>query len=126
MNKILLITASLALASVTGCAYRDAKMFSDDVNKAVAPKQPDMKACYDGVLKSNPTAAGKVSVAFEIETEEGKFTNITVDKSKTTAPEPVQECVTKNLQGLAISPPDKKLGQGSMEFDFAPGAPPKS
>ena len=121
MNKMLLLTAAVALASVTGCAYRDAKMFSDDVQKAVQPKQPDMRACYEGVLRSNPNASGTVAVAFEIETEEGRFTNVTVDQSKTTAPEPVQECVTKNLQGLAISPPDKKLGQGTMEFTFAPG-----
>ena len=123
MKTFLLVTA-LALASligVTGCAYRDAKMWSDDVNKAVQPKQPDIKACYDSVLKTTPGAGGKVAVAFEVETDQGKFTNITVDKAKTTAPAPVQECVTKNLQGLAVSPPDKRLGQGTMEFDFAPG-----
>lgn len=124
MKSILLVTAAVALSSVAGCAYRDAKMWTDDVQKAVQPKQPDIAACYDGVLKSNPNAAGKVAVAFEVETEEGRFTNITVDRSKTTAPEPVQECVTKNLQGLAVNPPDKRLGQGTMEFDFAPGAPP--
>ena len=46
----------------------------------LATKQADMKACYDGVLRSNPGAGGKVAVAFEIETEEGRFTNVVVDR----------------------------------------------
>lgn len=121
MKKILLLTAAVALSAVAGCAYRDAKMWNDDVQKAVQPKQPDITSCYNNVLKTNPTAAGKVAVAFEVETDQGKFQNITVDKSKTTAPEPVQQCVTNAMQGLAVSPPDKRLGQGTMEFDFAPG-----
>ena len=130
MNKMILLGAVVSVAGIattaTGCAYRDAKMWNDDIQKVVEPKKPDMKACYDGVLRSDPKAAGKVAIAFEVETDGGKLQNVTVDKAKTTAPAPVQECVTKNLQGLSVNPPDKRLGQGTIEFDFQPGAPGKS
>lgn len=126
MKKMILVSAVLALSSLAGCAYRSPEMWRDDFNKVAATKHADMKACYDGVLKASPTAGGKVAIAFEVETEGGKVQNVTVEKAKSTAPEPVQECVRKNIEGLVISPPDKRLGQGTAEFDFQPGAAPKS
>ena len=116
--KTLLI--AVTLATLSGCAYRDAKMFSDDTKKVLEPKNPDIKACYDGVLKTTPTAAGKVTVTFEVETDKGKIINVAVDKANTTAPDSVAECVTKNISDLALTPPDSKLGKGSATYEFAP------
>lgn len=124
MKKIILASAVLALSSLAGCAYRSPEMWRDDVSKVFATKQADMKACYDGVLKTTPTAGGKVSIAFEVETEGGKIQNVVVDKTKSTAPAELGDCVKKNVEGLVISPPDKRLGQGTAEFDFSPGAAP--
>jgi hypothetical protein len=127
MKNIVLVSVVLGVASLTaGCAYRSPEMWRDDVSKVLATKQADMKACYDGVLKSTPTAGGKVAIAFEVETEGGKIQNVTVETAKSTAPPEVQDCVKKNVEGLVISPPDKRLGQGTAEFDFQPGAPPKT
>ena len=42
------------------------------------------------------------------------------------APDSLGDCVKKNVEGLVVSPPDKRLGQGTAEFDFQPGAPPKT
>lgn len=126
MKKMILVSAVLGLSSLAGCAYRSPEMWRDDVSKVLATKQADMKACYDGVLKTTPTAGGKVAIAFEVETEGGKIQNVTVEKAKSTAPDALQDCVKKNVEGLVISPPDKRLGQGTAEFDFQPGAPPKT
>ena len=122
MKKMILVSAVLGLSSlVAGCAYRSPEMWRDDVSKVLATKQADMKACYDGVLKTTPTAGGHVAIAFEVETEGGKIQNVTVEKAKSTAPDAVQDCVKKNVEGLVISPPDTRLGQGTAEFDFQPG-----
>ena len=121
MKTLFIVTAAVGLSSIAGCAYRSPEMWRDDVSKVLATKQADMKACYDGVLKTTPTAGGKVSIAFEVETEGGKIQNVVVDKSKSTAPAELGDCVKKNVEGLVISPPDKRLGQGTAEFDFQPG-----
>jgi hypothetical protein len=120
MKTNLLVISALSLAAVSGCAYRDAKMWQDDTGKVFAAKTPDIQACYDGVLKNDPKAAGKVTIAFEVETEAGKIQSVTVEKANTTAPEPVQECVTKNIANLSVQPPDKRLGQGKWVWEFSP------
>jgi hypothetical protein len=126
MNKSLILGSALALlslASLSGCALRDTQMFHDDTAKLFDAKQGDMKACYDGVLKTAPTAAGKVTVNFKWEPGTGKLLGTAVDKANTTAPEPVQQCVTHALDGLVINPADKKEGQGTWTFEFAAGTP---
>lgn len=123
-TSILTIAALAAVSSLAaGCAVRDAKMWTDDTGKVLATRNNEIKACYDGVLKGTPTAAGKVTVKFEVETDEGKITKVAVDKANTTAPDAVQDCVTKNLNGLAVSPPDKKTGDGTWVYEFNAGAP---
>ena len=130
MKKTALLTASLALASLVGCAYRSPEMYRDDTTKVLETKQNDIRACYDDVLKGTPGAGGTVTVKFEIETENGKIQNVVVDKPTSTAPDAVGECVKKNIEGLAISPPDKRLGQATYVYQFSvpasPGAAPKS
>lgn len=115
----------LGLVLVTGCAARGAQMFHDDTAKMFAMKDADMKTCYDGVLKADAAAKGTVGVNFTWEKSTGKLTNLAVDAAKTTAPAPVQQCVTKALEGMTINPADQRDGQGSWTFEFAPN-PPKS
>ena len=66
-----------------------------------------------------PGAQGRVTVKFEVETEQGKIVNVAVDKAGTTAPDAVAECVTKSINGLAIAPPDKRMGQASFVWEFS-------
>lgn len=122
MKTTLLIAASLA--TVVGCAYRSPEMYRDDTTKVLQTKQNDIRVCYDDFLKGNPGAGGKVTVKFEVETEGGKIQNVTVDKPSSTAPDALGECVKKNIEGLVVAPPDRKLGQATYEYDFSVAAPP--
>lgn len=123
MKSVLLIVGTAALVSGCSFAARSPEMYRDDTKAVLETKNNDIHACYDGVLKTTPGAAGKVTVKFEVETEHGKIVNVAVDKPNTTAPDPVAECVTKNISGLGISPPDKRLGQATFVWEFSAPAP---
>ena len=128
MKTTLLIAASLATTALVGCAFRSPEMYRDDTNKVLETKQAAIKACYDDILKGQPGVGGKVTVKFEVETEGGKIQNVTVDKPSSTAPDAVGDCVKKNIEGLVIAPPDRRLGQATYVYEFSvpatPGAPP--
>ena len=134
MKTVLLIAASAVVATVSGCGFaaRSPEMYRDDTKAVLETKSNDIRACYDGVLKSTPGVGGKVTVKFNVETEQGKITNVTVDKANTTAPDAVSACVTKSIAGLGITPPDARLGDATFTWEFAapgPGVystPPKS
>ena len=125
-TTLLIAGTAVVVASVSGCGFavRSPEMFRDDTKAVLETKNNDIRACYDGVLKSTPGAAGKVTVKFDVELEQGKFVNVVVDKANTTAPDPLAECVTKSIAGLGIKPPDGNLGQGTFvwEFSAAPAA----
>jgi hypothetical protein len=113
----------LGLLLVTGCAARGSQMYHDDTAKMFALKDADMKTCYDGVLKTDAAAQGTVGIKFSWEKSTGKLVGVNVDAAKTTAPAPVQQCVTKALEGMVINPADQKEGQGTWTFEFKPNAP---
>jgi hypothetical protein len=119
--KNLSTLASIALLSTVavGCAYRSPEMWRDDTNKVLEAKNNDIKTCYDAYLKGAPGAGGKVTVKFEVETEGGKIQNVQVDKAGTTAPPEVGECVKKNIEGLVINPPDRRVGQATYVYEFS-------
>jgi hypothetical protein len=121
MQLRILVLSSLALA---GCSFaaRSPEMYRDEARSALESKSNDIRVCYDGVLKSSPGAQGRVTVKFEVETEGGKFVNVAVDKANTTAPAPVADCVTKNIAGLTIKPPDARTGEATWTYEFT--APP--
>jgi hypothetical protein len=122
--KTSILLASLALMTGCGFAARSPEMYRDDTKAVLEKKNGDIHACYDGVLKATPGVGGKVTVKFDVETEEGKITNVVVDKANTTAPDAVAECVAKTIGGLAIKPPDARKGEASFVYEFqAPAAP---
>ena len=121
MKSTLLLAAVLALGACSFAA-RSPEMYRDDTGKALATKQDEIRACYDGVLKANPGARGTVTVKFDVETETGKISHVTVDKTQTTAPDPVSECVTRSIDGLTLAPPDQRKGEGTWVYEFQ--APP--
>lgn len=124
--KTILTLASLAMLTAVGCAYRSPEMWRDDTNKVLEAKNNDIRACYDGVLKTSPGVGGKVTVKFEVETEGGKIQNVQVDKANSTAPDALGDCVKKNIEGLVIAPPDRRVGEGTYVYDFSVPAAPKS
>jgi hypothetical protein len=125
MNKAtLLVSASLAVLAGCSVAARSPDMYRDDMKAVLEKKNDDIRACYDGVLKGTPGAAGKVTVRFDVLTDTGKVTNVSVDKANSTAPDPVGECVTKAIDGLTLSPADVRKGEGTWVYEFtAPPAP---
>ena len=122
MKTIVLSLASLAVvlgASGCGFAARSPEMYRDDTKAVLDTKSNDIRACYDGILKINQTVAGRVTLKFDVENEQGKITNVQVDKANTTAPQELTDCVTKSIVGLGLTPPDARLGQGSFTWEFA-------
>ena len=119
MNFSLLVAASVV--AVSGCSYnaRSPEVYRDDTKALLATKNAEIRACYNGVLKSTPDAAGRVTIKFEVDTEAGRIVNVEIDKTKTTAPEAVCECVTKHINGLGLAPPDRRMGQATFVWEFA-------
>lgn len=121
MKTITLTSLAVLSAFAVGCAYRSPEMWRDDTNKVLEAKNNDIRACYDNILKTTPTASGKVTVKFEVETEGGKIQKVEVDKANTTAPPEVGDCVKKSIEGLVISPPDRRVGQATYVYEFSAG-----
>ncbi len=110
-----------ALAAITGCsvAVRDADHYRDDVNKVLETKSPDVKACYDGLLKGNKELAGQVTVRFTVEHKTGVFKDI-----KTDGPAELGTCVSTALSGLVLAPGDDgHSGDATFVYAFTVGAP---
>lgn len=129
MKTNLLIAASLA--AVTGCSFaaRSPEMYRDETKAVLDKKNDEIRACYDGVLKGTPGAAGKVTVNFDVvadgETDAGKIANVRTEKTGTTAPPAVAECVTKTIAGAGpLSPPDKRKGDAAFVYEFTAPPPP--
>jgi hypothetical protein len=65
--KSLVLIAGTTLFSVVvgGCSFaaRSPEMYRDDTKAVLETKNNDIRACYDGVLKGAPTAAGKARFA---------------------------------------------------------------
>ena len=123
MKTTILLLASFAIG---GCsvAARSPDMYRDDTGKVLATRQDAIHSCYDNILKSTPGAGGHVTVKFEVDNDQGKITHVTVDKANTTAPDAVSDCVTRHIEGLTLSPPDARLGQGTWTYEFvAPSTP---
>ncbi len=124
--KTLLLFAPPTLALLAGCsmAARSPDKYRDDAEVALATRNDAIHACYDNVLKTIPTAQGTVAITFSVETQAGKIVNVAVDPANTTAPTPVVSCVTQSLDGLAMSPPDQRTGQGKWTYQFTAPPPP--
>ncbi len=118
--KATALATVVSLAVLSGCSFaaRSPEMYREDTNKVLATKNEAIRACYDGVLRANPGAQGRVTVRFDVETEQGKVSNVTIDKANTTAPDPVPACVAKNIEGLTLAPPDSRKGEATWVYEF--------
>jgi len=114
----------LLVAGSVGCSFmaRGPEQYRDDTAAVLQSKQGDIKACYDGVLKNDAGAAGRVTVNFTVERKTGTVTAVQVDPSST-APQPVQDCVASSLQGLKLAPEDRRDGLATFSWDFTPNTP---
>ena len=120
--SILGLTA-LVLSSTVACAVRDAQMFSDDTTAVMVTRNPQIKTCYDDVLKTDAAAAGNVVVAFTVEKKTGAIIDPQIVPERTTAPEALGQCVLGSISGLALDPPDQNEGAGVFTWTFIVNAP---
>jgi hypothetical protein len=125
MKTMLLVSASLAaLGILSGCGLtRSPEEYRDATKAVLEKKNDDIRACYDAVLKASPGVAGTATVKFDVQEDTGKVANVTVDKATSTVPDPVADCVTKTIAGLAIAPPDSHKGEGTWAYQFAAPVP---
>ena len=109
------------LAGVAGCSFhaRSPEDYRDATAALLETKAADVKACYDGALKSNKELAGAITVHFKVEKETGKLVDITSDPTG-----PLGDCVTNSINGLALTPPDARDGDATFSYQFSVGPAP--
>src|SRR5262245_43493389 len=98
MKTLSMLFAAAVLLAGCGIA-RSPEKYRDDTKKLLDNKSSEIKACYDGVLKKDEKASGKVTVKFAFEKGSGKLLDAKIDTANTTAPEPVGQCVLASLSG---------------------------
>lgn len=114
--KVTITTSCLMLAA---CAHaRSPQGYEADTATLLATKSPDIKACYDKILATTPSASGRVTVKFAVEAKTGRVTDPRLDSAQTTAPDAVSQCVLAALPALALQPPDRKRGMATWTWDF--------
>jgi hypothetical protein len=118
--SIVLLLSSVALGCSGSFYARGPEDYKQATRALLETRQADFQACYDNVIKTDPNAAGTVSVHFLVEEKTGKITNPKA-LPESSAPAPLQECVVKGLDGLALDPPDQRKGDATMVFEFARG-----
>lgn len=122
---------ALLTGATVGCSYyaRSPEDYRDATQAVLDTKSQDIKACYDSALKGQPELQGRVTVQFGVEAETGRVKDVKVDPAGTQAPETLSACVVNALNGLALTPPDKREGVATWVYDFqaqagTPAAPP--
>jgi hypothetical protein len=117
----LFLLATLALGGCSGSFHaRGPEDYKQATRALLETRQAEFQACYDNVIKADPNAAGTVSVHFLVEEKTGKITSPKA-LPESSAPAPLQDCVIKGLDGLALDPPDQRKGDATMVFEFARG-----
>jgi hypothetical protein len=117
----LFLLATSALGGCSGSFYaRGPEDYKQATRALLETKQNEFQACYESVIKADPNAAGTVAVHFTVEEKTGKITGPKA-LPESSAPAPLQECVVKGLDGLALDPPDQRKGDATMVFEFARG-----
>jgi hypothetical protein len=116
--------SSLAVV-VGGCSFyaRSPEQYRDDTSNVLSTKTAELNACYDTVVKTEPTAAGKVTVLFTVEKKTGTIGNVAADPARTTAPQSLISCVVTAINGLVLNPADQRTGNATFEYDFARPVP---
>ena len=113
--------ASLIMLSTLGaCSFiaRGEDQYRDDTRALLETKNSDVKACYDRALASNPAQSGNVVVNFTVEKKTGALMNVAADPDQSTAPANLQNCVVGALEGLALTPEDRRDGQATFTWVF--------
>jgi hypothetical protein len=113
------------LATSIGCSFiaRGPDQYRDDTQAVLDTRAGNIKACYDQQLAGGSLPAGEVTINFTVEKKTGYFVNAEVDPSRTTAPEPLANCILSAVDGLQLTPEDRRDGLATFSWVFSVGAP---
>jgi len=107
MRKTTIVVGSLLLACAalvgTGCTATVSQAQRDTIVQRMTGAQMPLAKCYSDLLTITPTAAGNVTVAFRIQPNTGRFTNVRMVRSQVNDPG-FTKCVLAIVSDLHISP----------------------
>jgi hypothetical protein len=114
------LTLSMFAVALSACSFhaRSPEEYRDATAALLATKTADVKACYDGALKTTPGLSGTVTVHFKVEKKTGKLTDVQATPTGAAAPA-LSDCVVNALNGLTLDPPDARTGDATFEYSFA-------
>jgi hypothetical protein len=112
-----MILGSVALSM--GCSFiaRGEDQYRTDTRALLETRNADIRACYDKELEGNPGLNGDVVVQFTVEKKTGTITQVAAAEGSS-APESLQTCVVTALEGLALTPEDRRDGQATFTYTF--------
>jgi len=113
------------LATSVGCSFiaRGPDQYRDDTQAVLDTRAGNIKACYDQQLAGGGEVSGDVTINFTVEKKTGYFVNAEVDPDRTTAPESLANCVLSAVDGLQLTPEDRRDGLATFSWRFTVGAP---
>jgi hypothetical protein len=116
---------AILLSASTGCSFiaRGEDQYRDDTRAVLETRNTEIRTCYDQALAQSPSQSGKVVVNFTVEKKTGKLTNLAVDPGQSDAPQPLQDCVLGALDGLTLTPEDRRDGQATFTWVFRAPTP---
>ncbi len=112
-----MILASVALSM--GCSFiaRGEDQYRTDTRALLETRNADVRSCYDKELANNPALSGDVVVNFTVEKKTGTIMNATAAEGST-APESLQACVVSAVDGLQLTPEDRRDGSATFTYTF--------
>jgi hypothetical protein len=118
MHKSITLVSLLAMS--VGCSFiaRGEDQYRADTRNLLEQRNAEVRACYDNALAQNPAQSGTVAVNFTVEKKSGKLTNVSVDPDQTTAPETLSNCVINAIDGLVLTPEDRRDGLAEFRWVF--------
>jgi hypothetical protein len=115
MKTVLGVLGTALLA--TGCLVaRDVSTYDADVVATVQRRANAIAACRER-FPLEWQGSGTVRVEILVERKTGTFGQASVDPGST-APEPIQHCVVRAVDGLRLEPPDRHIGVAVLEWTF--------
>ena len=120
MRKFISSTILASVALSMGCSFiaRGEDQYRTDTRALLETRNADIRACYDKELANNPGLNGDVVVQFTVEKKSGTITNVAAAEGSS-APESLQTCVVTALEGLALTPEDRRDGQATFTYTFS-------
>jgi len=114
---------SFVACALAACAHtRTADEYRADTARAFTARGGDIKTCYDHVLATKREASGLVTVRFAVAEKTGKITDVALDKSQTTAPDDLSQCVLGLLSSVTLAPADPNRGIATWSWSFSAGS----